>query len=54
MFLEFKLINEQTIMIYFENQIDPKTFAKVQHVSQYIKDKQLQSITEIIHSYRAC
>ncbi len=53
MFLEFKLINEQTIMIYFENQIDPKTFAKVQHVSQYIKDKQLQSITEIIPSYRA-
>lgn len=53
MFLEFKLINEQTIMIYFENQIDSKTFAKVQHVLQYIKEKQHRAITEIIPSYRA-
>ncbi|MCG7338559.1 5-oxoprolinase subunit PxpB [Staphylococcus sp. ACRSN] len=51
--MEFKFINEQTIMIYFENQIDSKTFAKVQHVSQYIREKQCEAITEIIPSYRA-
>ncbi len=51
--LEYKLINEQTFMIYFNNQIDRQTFQKVQQVEQYIKDQQHDAIVEVIPSYRA-
>ncbi|AYX89997.1 inhibitor of KinA [Staphylococcus cohnii] len=51
--LEYKLINEETIMIYFEQQIDPSTFKEVQKVEKYIKDQQHEAIIEIIPSYRA-
>lgn len=51
--LEYKLINEETIMIYFEQQIDPSTFKEVQKIEKYIKDQQHEAIIEIIPSYRA-
>ena len=51
--LEYKLINEETIMIYFEQQIDPSTFKEVQKVEKYIKDQQHEAIIEVIPSYRA-
>ncbi|PNZ95416.1 carboxyltransferase domain-containing protein, partial [Staphylococcus nepalensis] len=49
--MEYKLINEETIMIYFEQQIDPATFKKVQKVEKYIKEQQHKAIIEIIPSY---
>lgn len=49
--VEYKLINEETIMIYFEQQIDPATFKKVQKVEKYIKEQQHKAIIEIIPSY---
>ncbi|MBB2508031.1 MULTISPECIES: 5-oxoprolinase subunit PxpB [Staphylococcus] len=51
--MEYKLINEETIMIYFEQQIDPSTFKEVQKVEKYIKDQQHEAIIEVIPSYRA-
>lgn len=51
--LKYKLINEETIMIYFEQQIDPSTFKEVQKVEKYIKDQQHEAIIEVIPSYRA-
>ena len=48
-----QFINEQTIMIYFENEISESTFKKVQHTIQYIKSKNLSEITNIVPSYRA-
>lgn len=51
--MNYKLINEQTIMIYFEERIDPDTFQKVQRVEQYIKAQNNPAITELVSSYRA-
>lgn len=51
--MEYKIINEQTIMIYFEEQIDPTTFKKVQQIEKYIKEQQHPAIIEMIPSYRA-
>ncbi|MBN6203676.1 5-oxoprolinase subunit PxpB [Staphylococcus saprophyticus] len=51
--MEYKIINEQTIMIYFDEQIDPDTFKEVQRIEQYIKDQSNKAILEIIPSYRA-
>ncbi|MGX5790648.1 5-oxoprolinase subunit PxpB [Staphylococcus equorum] len=51
--MNYKLINEQTIMIYFEERIDPDTFQKVQHVEQYIKAQNNPAIIEVVSSYRA-
>ncbi|MDG0842602.1 5-oxoprolinase subunit PxpB [Staphylococcus equorum] len=51
--MNYKLINEQTIMIYFEERIDPNTFQKVQHVEQCIKSQNNPAIIEIVSSYRA-
>jgi len=51
--LEYKLINEQTIMIYFENHIDPRTFQQLQQVEAFIKKQNNPAIIEIVSSYRA-
>ena len=48
-----QFINEQTMMIYFENEISESTFKKVQQTIQYIKSKNLSEITNMIPSYRA-
>ncbi|PKI23349.1 allophanate hydrolase [Staphylococcus succinus] len=51
--MEFKFINEQSIMIYFNNHIEAETFQKVQQVEQYIKLQNNPAIIEIVPSYRA-
>ncbi|WP_081289097.1 5-oxoprolinase subunit PxpB [Staphylococcus equorum] len=51
--MNYKLINEQTIMIYFEERINPDTFQKVQRVEQYIKAQHNPAIIEVVSSYRA-
>ncbi len=51
--LEFKFINEQSIMIYFNNHIEAETFQKVQQVEQYIKLQNNPAIIEMVPSYRA-
>src|SRR5699024_4400040 len=51
--LEYKLINEETIMIYCEQQIHPTTIKEGQKVEKYIKDQQHEAIIEVIPSYRA-
>ncbi|MCQ3815720.1 5-oxoprolinase subunit PxpB [Staphylococcus xylosus] len=51
--MEYKLINEQTIMIYFEAQINPDIFNKIQQISNYIKKQNHPAIIDIVPSYRA-
>ncbi|WP_080704782.1 5-oxoprolinase subunit PxpB [Staphylococcus xylosus] len=51
--MEYKLINEQTIMIYFEAQINPDIFNKVQQISNYITKQNHPAIVDIVPSYRA-
>ncbi|WP_436854023.1 5-oxoprolinase subunit PxpB [Staphylococcus caeli] len=51
--MEYKIINEQTIMIYFDAQINPTTFNKVQQIERYILEQHHPAIIEIIPSYRA-
>lgn len=51
--MEYKLINEQTIMIYFEAQINPDIFNKVQQISNYITKQNHPAIIDIVPSYRA-
>ncbi|PTI36702.1 allophanate hydrolase, partial [Staphylococcus succinus] len=51
--MEFKFINEQSIMIYFNNHIEAETFQKVQQVEQYIKLQNNPAIIEMVPSYRA-
>lgn len=47
------IINEQTLMIYFKNEISEDTYNQIIYTTQYIKNKNLQAINEIIPSYRA-
>ncbi|MDT3959393.1 5-oxoprolinase subunit PxpB [Staphylococcus kloosii] len=51
--METKILNEQTIIYYFENEISRSTFNKVQYVVTYIEKQQLASILEIVPSYRS-
>lgn len=51
--METKILNEQTIIYYFENEISRTTFNKVQHVASFIEEQQLPSILEIVPSYRS-
>ena len=51
--LETQLINEQTVMIYFNNEISEQTYEQVRATVEYIKEQSHPEITEIIPSYRA-
>lgn len=51
--METQIINEQTVMIYFDNEISESTYQQVQSTVQYIKRQNHSEITEIIPSYRA-
>lgn len=51
--MDYQIINEQSIMIKFEPQIDPETFKKVQQIVKYLEQQNLEAITEIVPSYRA-
>lgn len=47
------MINEQTVMIYFDNDISESTYQQVQATVEYIKNQNHSEITDIIPSYRA-
>ncbi|MGX0909710.1 5-oxoprolinase subunit PxpB [Staphylococcus caprae] len=51
--METLLINEQTVMIYFNNEISEQTYEQVRATVEYIKEQSHPEITEIIPSYRA-
>ena len=51
--METQLINEQTVMIYFNNEISEQTYEQVRATVEYIKEQSHPEITEIIQSYRA-
>ena len=51
--METQLINEQTVMIYFNNEISEQTYEQVRATVEYIKEQSHPEITEIIPSYRA-
>lgn len=42
--LEYKLINEETIMIYFEQQINPSTFKEVQKLKIILKINNIKQL----------
>ncbi|MBF7016960.1 5-oxoprolinase subunit PxpB [Staphylococcus durrellii] len=51
--METKILNEQTIIYYFENEIYQTTFDKVQHIVSFIEAQELSSILEVVPSYRS-
>ncbi|GEP84887.1 allophanate hydrolase subunit 1 [Staphylococcus piscifermentans] len=51
--MDYQIINEQSIMIKFEPQIDPETFKKVQQIVKYLEQQAIEAITEVVPSYRA-
>lgn len=51
--METKILNEQTIIYYFENEISQTTFDKVQHIVSFIEAQELSSILEVVPSYRS-
>ena len=51
--METKILNEQTIIYYFQNEINPEIFQQVQVVTDYIKQQAIPAILEVIPSYRA-
>ncbi|MGX0480542.1 inhibitor of KinA [Staphylococcus pasteuri] len=51
--METRLINEQSLMIYFDNKITKDTYNKVNKLVQYIKEQNHKEIIDIVPSYRA-
>ena len=51
--METRLINEQSLMIYFENEISENTYEKVNKTVQYIQNQKHKDIIDIVPSYRA-
>ncbi|EHJ06689.1 5-oxoprolinase subunit PxpB [Staphylococcus simiae] len=51
--MEINYINEQTVMLYFNNEISEENYNQVNLVVQHIKDKSHPAIQDIVPSYRA-
>lgn len=51
--METKILKEQTIIYYFQNEINPEIFQHVQVATEYIKQQDIPAILEVIPSYRA-
>lgn len=51
--MEVEYINEQTVMLYFKNEISEENYDQVNKVVQYIKNQNHPAIQEIVPSYRA-
>lgn len=51
--METRLINEQSLMIYFENEISENTYEKVNKTVQYIQNQKHKDIIDIVPSYRS-
>ena len=46
--METRLINEQSLMIYFENEISENTYEKVNKTVQYIQNQKHKDIIDIV------
>ena len=51
--VDVRFINEQTIMIYFENNISEETYRNVTAMVRWIREKEILEIQDIVPSYRA-
>ncbi|MCU5746423.1 5-oxoprolinase subunit PxpB [Staphylococcus sp. SQ8-PEA] len=51
--MKYKIINEQAIMVYFEDHIAETIFQQVQQLVHYIHSQKVEGIEEVIPSYRA-
>lgn len=51
--MDVRFINEQTIMIYFENNISEETYRNVTAMVRWIREKEILEIQDIVPSYRA-
>ena len=51
--VDVRFINEQTIMIYFENKISEETYRNVTAMVRWIREKEILEIQDIVPSYRA-
>ncbi len=51
--MDVRFINEQTIMIYFENKISEETYRNVTAMVRWIREKEILEIQDIVPSYRA-
>ncbi|HDG7342267.1 MAG: carboxyltransferase domain-containing protein, partial [Staphylococcus aureus] len=50
--MDVRFINEQTIMIYFENKISEETYRNVTAMVRWIREKEILEIQDIVPSYR--
>lgn len=51
--MDVRFINEQTIMIYFENKISGETYRNVTAMVRWIREKEILEIQDIVPSCRA-
>jgi len=51
--LEIKIINEQSIALYFKEEISESNYRDVESVTKYIHAKRIDGIKDVIPSYRA-
>lgn len=51
--MDVRFINEQTIMIYFENKISEETYRNVTAMVRWIREKEILEIQDIVPSHRA-
>ena len=47
--MEATIINEQTLMIYFKNEISEDTYNQIIYTTQYIKNKTCKLSTKLFH-----
>ncbi|MCE5097523.1 5-oxoprolinase subunit PxpB [Staphylococcus devriesei] len=51
--MDIKLVNEQSILIYFKEEISEDNYKEVDATTQYILSKNISAIKDIVPSYRA-
>lgn len=52
--MDVRFINEQTIMIYFENKISEETYRNVTAMVRWIREKEILEIQDIVPSLSLC
>lgn len=51
--MEIKVINEQSILLYFKEEISEQNYKDVDTTTQYILSKNISAIRDVVPSYRA-
>ncbi|MBI5972644.1 5-oxoprolinase subunit PxpB [Staphylococcus caledonicus] len=51
--MDIKLVNEQSILLYFKEEISEDNYKEVDATTQYILSKNISAIKDIVPSYRA-